>query len=95
MHQALLKRDADLYYEIGSAVWRFDSRAWVGRLRQEAMIIIPTADEIVPPETQYELSSLMPDAELVELGDGFHESVLNRPDEYVAAISDFVDRVGS
>lgn len=92
MHQALLKRDADLYYEIGAAVWRFDSRAWVGRLAQELMIIIPTADEVVAPETQYELASLRPDAELVELVGGFHESVLNRPAEYVDAISRFVER---
>lgn len=95
MHQALIKRDADLYYEIGAAVWRFDSRDWVGRLPQEAMIIIPTADEVVPPETQYELSALLPDAKLVELDGGFHESVLNRPDEYVDVISRFVDRARS
>jgi len=90
MHQALIKRDADLYYEIGAAVWRFDSRAWVGHLPQRVMIIIPTEDEVVPPETQYELSSLLPEAELVEMSGGFHESVLNRPGEYVAVISRFV-----
>lgn len=90
MHQALLKRDADLYYEIGAAVWRFDSRSWVGRLAPRAMIIIPTADEVVPPETQYELASLLPDAELVELEGGFHESVLNRPQDYVDAITSFI-----
>lgn len=92
MHQALIKRDADLYYEIGAAVWRFDSRDWVGSLPQPAMIIIPTADEVVPPETQYELASLLPEAELVELPGGFHESVLNRPDEYVRVVSRFSDR---
>lgn len=90
MHQALLKRDPDLYYEIGAAVWRFDSRDWVGRLPQRTMIIIPTADQVVPPETQYELSNLMPAAELVEVTGGFHESILNRPGDYVAAISRFV-----
>ncbi|MCP5116000.1 MAG: hypothetical protein GY953_34665 [bacterium] len=90
MHQALLKRDPDLYYEIGAAVWRFDSRDWVGKLPQRAMIIIPTEDEVVPPETQYELANLLPDAELLELQGGFHESVLNRPGEYVAALSRFV-----
>ncbi|MDX2468483.1 MAG: alpha/beta hydrolase, partial [Acidimicrobiia bacterium] len=92
MHQQLLKRDADLYYEIGAAVWRFDARAWVGKLPQDVMIIVPTDDEVVPPETQYEMASLLPNAELVELEGGFHESVLNRPGEYVEAISRFVDR---
>ena len=91
MHRALLKRDPDLYYEIGAAVWRYDSRPWVGRLQPRAMIIIPTEDEVVPPETQYELASLLPEAELVEVHGGFHESVLNRPGEYVEAIRRFID----
>lgn len=90
MHQALLKRDADLYYEIGAAVWRFDSRSWVAQLPQSKLIIIPTDDEVVPPETQYELARLLPDAEVVEIRGGFHESVMNRADEYVAAISSFL-----
>ena len=91
MHQALIKRDPDLYYEIGAAVWRFDSRGWVGKLPQPAMIIIPTADEVVPPETQYEMASLLRDAELIELEGGLHESVLNRPAEYLEAITRFVE----
>lgn len=90
MHEALLKRDPDLYYEIGAAVWRFDSRGWVGRLPQRVLIIIPTADEVVPPETQYELAQLMPAADRVELEGGFHESVLNRPQEYIDAIRRFM-----
>ncbi len=90
MHQALIKRDADLYYEIGAAVWRFDARPWVGSLPQRKLIIIPTADEIVPPDTQYEMAALLPDAEVMELDGGFHESVLNRPLEYIEAITRFV-----
>ena len=90
MHQALLKRDPNLYYEIGAAVWRFDSRTWVGRLPQRTMIVIPTEDQVVPPATQYELAELMPDAELVEVNGGYHESILNRAGEYVAAINRFI-----
>lgn len=91
MHEALVKRDPDLYYEIGAAVWRFDARAWVGRLPQPKLIIIPTADEIVPPETQYEMAELLPDAEVIELEGGLHESILNRPGEYIEAIGRFVE----
>ena len=90
MHQALIKRDLDLYYEIGAAVWRFDSRSWVGKLPQRKLIIIPTADEIVPPEAQYEMASLLPDAEVIELEGGLHESVMNRPGDYIEAITRFV-----
>jgi pimeloyl-ACP methyl ester carboxylesterase len=89
MHQALLKRDPDLYYEIGAAVWRFDAREWVGKLPQRKMVIIPTADEIVPPETQYEMAALVPNAEMVEVKGGLHESILNRPAEYIEAIDRF------
>jgi pimeloyl-ACP methyl ester carboxylesterase len=89
MHQALIRRDPDLYYEVGAAVWRFDARSWVATLPQRKMIIIPTADEIVSPDAQYEMASLLPDAELVELDGGLHESVLNRPDVYVGAIMRF------
>lgn len=89
MHQALLRRDPDLYYEIGAAVWRFDSRSWVGRLPQRKMVIIPTEDQVVPPSAQYELSGLLPDADLVEVVGGHHETVLNRPEEFVSAIRRF------
>ena len=89
MHQALLRRDPDLYYEIGAAVWRFDSRSWVARLPQAKMIVIPTEDQVVPPSTQYELAALLPDAELVEVVGGHHEAVLNRSDEFIAAIRSF------
>lgn len=91
MHQALVKRDADLYYEIGAAVWRFDSRDWIGRLESRAMIIIPTADQIVPPDAQYEMAALLPSAELVEFEGGLHESVMNQPGGYVDVITRFVE----
>jgi pimeloyl-ACP methyl ester carboxylesterase len=91
MHQALIKRDADLYYEIGAAVWRFDARSWVGSLPQRKLIIIPTADEIVAPDTQHEMAALLPDAEVIELDGGLHESVLNRPHEYIEAITRFLE----
>lgn len=90
LHQALLRRDPDLYYEIGAAVWRFDSRSWVGRLPQRKMVVIPTEDQVVPPSAQYELAGLLPDADLVEVVGGHHEAVLNRPEEFVAAVRRFV-----
>lgn len=89
MHQALLRRDPDLYYEIGAAVWRFDSRSWVGRLPQRKMVVVPTEDQVVPPGAQYELAGLLPEADLVEIVGGFHEAVLNRSEEFLAAIRRF------
>ena len=49
MWAALLNRDATLYYESGNAVWRFDSRAWIGEISVPTMVIIPQRDDVVPP----------------------------------------------
>jgi pimeloyl-ACP methyl ester carboxylesterase len=91
LRTSLLRRDPTLYYEAGAAVWRFDSRPWVGRLRVPAMVIVPTEDQLVPPSAQYELASLLDGAEVVELVGGRHEAILNRGDEIVKAIERFVD----
>ena len=90
MRAALLRRDPTIFYEAGYAAWRFDSRAWVGKLKQPALVILTTQDQIVLPRAQRELASLMPEAEVVELAGAGHESILSRPEEYVDTIVRFV-----
>lgn len=89
MRTGLLRRDPALYYESGAAVWRFDSRSWIGRVRVPALVIIPTEDQLVPPSAQYELAGLLRNADVLELVGGRHESILNRPDDIVNAIRGF------
>lgn len=89
MRAALLRRDPTLFYEAGHAAWRFDSRPWVGRLPQPAMIIITTADRIVEPVAQRVLAGLMDSAEIVELSGANHDSILSDPGVYVDAIKRF------
>lgn len=89
MHQGLVRRDANLYYEIGAAVWRFDSRSWVGGLQLPILVLINTEDQVVPPEAQYELAGLLSDAAVVEIVGGFHESVMNRAEEVAEAVAGF------
>ncbi len=89
MLAGLLRRDATLYYEAGTAVWRFDSRPWVGRLSVPALVVIPTDDQMVPPSTQYDLAARLPGAEVAELVGGRHEAVLNRAEEIVKLVTDF------
>ncbi len=89
MYAGLMRRDATLYYETAGAIWRFDSRAWVGDLTVPTMVIVSAVDQIVAPETQYELASLLPGAEVAEIVGGHHEAVLNRADEFVDLISGF------
>jgi len=89
MRSGLLRRDPTLFYETGHALWRFDSRSWVGKLPHPAMVIIPTKDQVVEPRAQYALAALLPDAEIVELQGARHESILADPDTYIRLIRDF------
>ncbi len=89
--QELLDRDPTLYYEGGFAIWRFDSRSWVGKLRQPALVIIPTRDALVRPADQYELASLLDGAEVVELIGSGHESIITRGGEMAKLALSFLD----
>ena len=65
--------------------------AWIGSLDLPGLVIIPTADQLVPTPAQYELASHFPDEAVVELADRRHESIMNRAPEYVKLIIDFCD----
>jgi pimeloyl-ACP methyl ester carboxylesterase len=87
--QSLLRRDPTLYFEVGAAVWRFDSRDWVGRLTIPICVMITTNDQLVPPARQYELAGRLPSATVVELVGARHEAVYDRSDEIVKEIVAF------
>jgi diacylglycerol O-acyltransferase len=89
--ETLMNRDTVLFFEGGRAIWRFDSRPWVGQLPQPTLVIIPTDDQLVPPPAQYELGALIPDAEVVELVGARHEAVLTRAEDIAKAVLRFVD----
>jgi len=89
MYTALMRRDATLYYEVGGAIWRFDATGWVGSLQMPVMVVIPTNDQVVPPQAQRELAALLPDPKVVEVPGGRHEAVLNRAGEFVDLIAEF------
>lgn len=72
------------------ALLRFDSRRWVGRLETETLVVIPTADLLVPPAWQYELASLIPDVKVVEIVGARHEVVWSHPDRVLDELRDFL-----
>jgi 3-oxoadipate enol-lactonase len=51
--------------EAGRELGRFDSRPWLGEIRQPAAVVITTRDELVPPRKQRELAQAL-DAPLYE-----------------------------
>lgn len=89
MRASLLRRDPTLFYEAGHAAWRFDSRSWVGKLAQPAMVIITDSDHIVEPVAQRELAGLIDGVEVVTLEGADHDSILADPDVYIRAIREF------
>ena len=82
--------DADLFWLAGSAVNRFDARPWVGKLRQPALVIINTEDQLMFAEVQYELAALLHDAEVVELVGARHEAPLTHAGHMIRAIEKFL-----
>ncbi|MDH3730110.1 MAG: alpha/beta hydrolase [Acidimicrobiia bacterium] len=86
--EGLLDRDSTLSFESGAAVWPFDSREWVSGLDVSSLVIIPTADQLVPPQRQRELAELLR-AEVVELPGAKHEAVLTHGDDIAKAIIEF------
>lgn len=90
MWAALMNRDPSLFYESANAAWRFDSRRWVGEIDVPTMVIIPSADQVVPARTQYELAERIDADRIVEIPDVGHESILANPEVYVDAIEGFL-----
>lgn len=89
--EALLARDPTLSFEAGAAVHRFDARPWLGELGMPVMVVIPTGDRVVAVRSQRRLAALLPDPRVVEIVGAGHESILSRPEEYVAALRVFLE----
>lgn len=88
---SLLDRDMTLSFAAGEAIWRFDSRSWVGRIGVPALVVIPTEDQLVDPASQHELAELLSDAMVTEVVGARHEAVLTHADDIVKAIEGFVE----
>jgi 3-oxoadipate enol-lactonase len=85
-----MNRDAHMYWAAADAVSRFDSRAWVSKLGLPTLVIINTGDQLVPAKSQYQLASLIPGAEVVEVVGANHEAPLSEPHKYADAIVAFL-----
>ena len=91
MWAALTNRDPSLFYESANAMWRFDARPWIGEIDVPTLVIIPTADQIVPARTQHDLAERIGAGRTVEIPDAGHESILSKPEVYVRAIEAFLE----
>lgn len=74
------RRDVEAGAQASLALFRFDSRPWIGRIAPEAKVIIPTKDQLVPPAWQYDLAGALGDPEIVELVGARHEAPWTVPE---------------
>jgi pimeloyl-ACP methyl ester carboxylesterase len=87
------RRDPDAGSAAGLALLRFDSREWVGRLVQPALVIIPTRDQLAPPSWQYDLAARLKDVRLIEIEGARHEVPWTHASRIVEEIGGFVQEV--
>jgi 3-oxoadipate enol-lactonase len=80
MWRETLRRDLESGAQATFALLRFDSRDWVGKLDVDVLVIIPTADFLVPTRWQYELAEAIPEAKVVEADGAGHELVWTHAD---------------
>ena len=84
------RRDVEAGAQASLALFRFDSRSWIGRVEAPALVIIPTKDQLVPPSWQYDLAASLTDPVLVELPGIRHEAPWTVPERITDEIAYFV-----
>lgn len=67
------RRTIDGGAEASFALFRFDSRPWIGALEMPTLVVVPTRDQLVPVRWQYRLAGLLPAGEVVDIAGGRHE----------------------
>jgi len=90
MWRETLRRDVESGAQATFALLRFDSRDWVGKLEVETMVVIPTADFLVPISWQHELAEEIPDAKVVEVEGAGHELVWTHADRVADELKEFL-----
>lgn len=85
------RRDVDAGAQATLALLRFDSRAWVGRIEADTLVVIPTRDQLVPPAWQYRLAGELKAPTVVELVGVRHEAPWTHPDRLLDAITTFLE----
>lgn len=90
MWRETLRRDVESGAQATLALLRFDSRDWVGKLNVDTMVVIPTADFLVPVSWQHELADAIADAKVVEVEGAGHELVWTHADRVADELREFL-----
>jgi pimeloyl-ACP methyl ester carboxylesterase len=64
----------------------------LGAIAADTLVVVPTADRIVPPPVQRSLASRVQSGTLAEVRGAGHTVQMERPDEVAALLGAFLDR---
>ncbi|HET9147579.1 MAG TPA: alpha/beta fold hydrolase, partial [Acetobacteraceae bacterium] len=87
---AFLATDPAMFTEACTALEELDLRPELARLTLPVLVVAGSLDEATPPAMARELVSLLPDARLAVLDGLAHVPQLQAPDEFLAAIGEFI-----
>ena len=80
----------ETFHAACAALAGLDLRAEAAGVRMPALVLVGEQDEATPPEMARELAALLPDARFVLLPGCAHVPQLQAPQQFLAAITDFV-----
>lgn len=91
VEQMILSNQPEGYARVCEAISRFDVRARLGEIRVPTLVIAGSHDPGTPLACSLDLVASIPSAELVVIDDTAHISNVERPAEFTAALTEFLD----
>jgi pimeloyl-ACP methyl ester carboxylesterase len=86
----LLRSDPSALLRVGSALGRFRSSGWIGRVDVPTAVIVTTHDHTVPTRRQRNLAAAIPGAAVYDVS-GPHNSAVTRSDVWVPTLRRALD----
>lgn len=89
------RRDPEAGAAASLALFRFDSRPWIGDLANPTLVVIPGVDQLVPVSWQRDLAGRLPNARTVELPGALHEVVWTHAEQVAGLVTGFLTDLDS
>jgi len=84
------RRDPEAGAAASLALFRFDSRPWIGDIEDPTLVIVPGRDQLVPVSWQRDLANRLPNARFVEISGARHEVVWTHAERVAGLVTDFL-----
>ena len=84
------RRDPEAGAAASLALFRFDSRPWIGGIENPTLVLVPGGDQLVPVSWQRDLAGRLPNAQTVELPGALHEVVWTHAERVADFVTEFL-----